>query len=876
MKKINAIKELSALCRLDGHCLNFLTPVDDPLRGIPLGDGSTGLLFWPDKDKIVFNINNTDLWRETDETEIHNWNSESEENTNALLSAGVLEISFNSPAFETIYQQDYKASLSLKTATLDMHSKTYFSEVDLKAFCLQKEHTCVIEFDADFTEEAFCSVKLENWGSRTFGHWYAQINRDASLGLDGTDCMIDGNIAFIKRNLNDKVFCTALYIDEINDKKVLNKHSAQIETKKSKKQKNRLLLTVCIAKDFENAVKLAKQRISFVKENLSLSYSEHKRNWAEFWDKSYVELDDNYLENLWYLNNYYAFCQMQGNYPPHFCNGIWGFNHDFVPWNHMFHWNMQLAYWNLLASGHGELTKCYLDFRYRQLSSAIMTGKKYRNVDGALYTDVTGANAVCDANTVDNLTPGAQIAHAFWQYYLYSGDFDYLCEKGYEVILNTAMLYFNLLKKGDDGFYHLYRSQAYESSPIMDDVITDCGAMRMVFGDLIDCVDLLTEKGKIKKPDFYDKLKEIIKNLAPIKTVPLEDDEYEIKDGKKVIANGVGKGTEIKYDAVPVAGIFCGEERNPDEAELEDCDYWSKIKKGDLIRNTFSSDKLKHYYGFPDPEYSYVFPNACIGLKNKDEKLFCAMQNLMLMKEPFCLSDGQVSVGNTENVPEMGWSLTPIVLARLGLADLLKVRLDNSIVGWQWYPNGLGHYGAYESMQNESNLKFFTHNVKDVQTGERFDFPAFPFRHFDYEMLPITAMAVNEMLLQSFEGVIRVFPAVVKNYSGSFKLLAQNQITVFSSMTNGEVDYICLCGQGENIKLVNPWDNAPLIVDENGEKIPFEQSTEDNERILNLSLKDGILITRPDTDFLLHDIVLAENKNFKFKKRSKLGIPKMY
>lgn len=876
MNNIRAIDNLSSALRLDGHNLNFLTPVADPLRGIPLGDGSTGLLYWPDNDKLVFNINNTDLWKESDEKEIRNWDSDTEENTNALLSAGVLELTYNNPAFETVYQQNYKATLSLKNATLDMHSKTYFSDVRLKAFCSEKVQSAVIEIDSCFSEEVSCNITLKNWGSRTFGHWYAQINRDATVGLDDTDCKIADGIVFIKRNLRKKVFCTALYTENGEIRTVVNSHCARVSTEKSKTQKNILILTVAVAEDFDSAVALAKERIENVRSDIGKVYSDHESAWKRFWDKSYIQLDDDYLENLWYLNYYYANCEMKGFYPPHFCNGIWGFNHDFVPWNHMFHWNMQLEYWGLLAAGHADLTKCCLNFRSRQLPAAIAAGKKYRSVDGALYTDVTGANAACDANTVDNLTPGAQIAHAFWQYYLYSGDFDYLYRVGYDVIYNSAKLYYNLVKKGNDGFYHLYRSQAYESSPIMDDVITDNGAMRTVFGDLINCIDLLTEKNKIKKPDCYEKIKEILNNLAPVKTVAMEDDEYKIFNGEKVIASGVGAGTKIKCNEVPVVGIFCGEERNPDEAELEDCEYWSKMKKGDLIRNTFSSKKLKHYYGFPNPEYSYVFPNACMGLSKKDDSLFCAMQNLLMMSEPFELSDDQISLNRTEKVPGMGWSLDTIILARMGMAEQLKQRLNDTVAAWQWYPNGLGHYGPYENMQNESNLRFFTHNVKDAATGERFDFPAWEFRHFDYEMLPITAMAINEMLLQSYEGVIRVFPSVTQGYTGSFKLHAEGGSIVYSSITDGRVDYIYICGNGKNVKIVNPWGKTPIIGDADGNQVNFREITEHNEKIIVCDISGCILITDNANGFNIPNIALSENKQAKKKKRSSLGIPKMY
>ena len=47
---------------ISAHDLVFLSPVDDPTYGIPIGDGSTGCLIWPEADRLVFAVNNTDLW----------------------------------------------------------------------------------------------------------------------------------------------------------------------------------------------------------------------------------------------------------------------------------------------------------------------------------------------------------------------------------------------------------------------------------------------------------------------------------------------------------------------------------------------------------------------------------------------------------------------------------------------------------------------------------------------------------------------------------------------------------------------------------------------------------------------------------------------
>jgi len=51
--------------------------------------------------------------------------------------------------------------------------------------------------------------------------------------------------------------------------------------------------------------------------------------------------------------------------------------------------------------------------------------------------------------------------------------------------------------------------------------------------------------------------------------------------------------------------------------------------------------------------------------------------------------------------------------------------------------------------------------------------PAKPFVQSGLEPQSIIGAAVNEMLLQSHEGKIRVFPAVPEHFEAAFKLLAQ-------------------------------------------------------------------------------------------------------
>ena len=884
---VRKIKDSDTLERVKKHALHFYSPIDDPLAGICLGDGKTGCLIWPDKDKISIAVNHTDLWDLTDTNEIKNWDLSEEENSNSLNHAGRLEIEFRAPVFENIYQKEYEASLSLDDATYSLKSETPFSRINVSAYSDSESGVTVLRLEGSFQEKTGIEINLKNWGSRTFAHWYAQMRRKIEKGLDGTFAKANDKGIYILRKFSNKFFCIGVCIDSESEteKTVINSHFAKISADPQKEISFALYLTVAIENSAETAFETAYGRICRAAENESKVRDNHISYWKNFWEKTNIKIDNSYYEALWYLNAYYGNSEMHGDYPPHFCNGIWGFNHDFVPWGHFFHWNMQLQYWAHLASGHANLMKPYLLFRYRQLPSAVRFAKKYYGVEGALYTDVTGANAVCDENTIKNLTPCAQISNDYWNYYLYSGDKEFLFEYGFPVIYQSALFYTNMVKKGEDGYYHIYKSQAYESSPIMDDVIVDHSAIRVLLKVADECMTLMANENRLESK--YDKRKEwalIRTNLSPIKLIPMEEDEYKTVNGEMFIDRGWAKGAKIESNLVPVTGVFCGEKRKPDEAEYEDSEYWNTVKKGDLIRSSFLTDKRKPYYGMPDPEYAAVFPNPCVGLKDRESDLFKSMVNLMRLKNRFVITDNeQVTYNEKEDYAAMGWSLDAIVLARLGMAERLEERLNESIMAWQVYPNGLGHYGGY-SLLKESFLRFYYNKVKDCDAPEnKVAFPAWEFRHFDLEMLPVTAMAINEMLLQSFEDRIRLFPACKDNFSGSFKLYAANGALVYSQMTDGTVDYIYLeIKRGGKINIVKPWESdfADIYLSD-GKKLTVSADNSDcGDRIisLNLSEKESVLILPEKVD---PEDIKIHNENKEIPKvlrmgKARLGIEKMF
>ena len=893
------IKKYNSRCaqteRVSAHDLVFKSPINDPTYGIPVGDGGTGCLIWTEPDRLVFAVNNTDLWDFQDSKEsFSNWSAEEMEYSTSLRHAGRLELRFDAPVFDLLYQKDYEARLSLADAHMDLRAQTPFSDVSVSAFASHETSVTVITCEAEFQDSTSPNVLLERWGSRTFAGWYSSVRRDPSIGLTGTDSIADteNGAVYITQQLNGHSFCIAAAAEPSGPEfavERLHGRAGKFSFANGKKISFRIYLTVADSDSEASALALAKERLNAaVQAGAEKIYERHAEEWREVWERAFISIPDDYMENLWYMNIYYANSEMRGKYPPHFCNGIWGFQHDFVPWNYYFHYNMQLEYWPLLTANQPELLKPYMDFRFRQLPYAERLALKHKGVEGALYTDVASATGACDLNTLDNLAPGSQIAQTFWKYYKFTGDREFLLNKARHMIRQTALFYTNLVKLGEDGLYHIYRSEAYESSPRMDDSITDHSAMRAIFQIALDCMNELERLGKLDvKEDCREKIRNIFENLSPIKTVELQEDEYYEKDGRKYIANGVGKDKPVNSCLAPVTGVFCGEKRNL--GIYEDAEYWNNLPAGTLIRTTFNSERLKQYYGMPVPELSVVMPGGVVGLKDKGEALFDALVNIMRLAKRTKVNEEQLKLNDNDDVPNMGWQINMIVLARLGLAEELTDTINDAIKTWQWYPNGLGHYGGYIDSITESNLRFYRRMVHAAGKDEKFLFPAWQFRHFDYETLPVIATAINEMLLQSHENRIRLFPACLPDFSGAFKLAAEGGFIVKSQMKDGAVIFAEIeSSRGGLVRLVDPWGENRVYAAKitppgiEGGYIETIPDMADNIAEIEVGAGEHILITKTADDAENYGASLnyCENKtrNIENKRfgRSQLGVPRMF
>jgi hypothetical protein len=268
---------------------------------------------------------------------------------------------------------------------------------------------------------------------------------------------------------------------------------------------------------------------------------------------------------------------------------------------------------------------------------------------------------------------------------------------------------------------------------------------------------------------------------------------------------------------------------------------------------------------FPCVPSSPVFPSGLVGLAHQGDRLF----------------DQEVASALWYGSEAIGFDPVPVVLARLGLADQLAADLERFPGRWQLYCNGWPQWGPDGQMEKEANSFFLTYRVRNAGVGSRepgtTPFPNWPFRYTSMEPISILATAMNESLLQSYDGVIRVAPACPAGKRARFTLHATGGFIVSSELKRGAVQWICVQSlHGNPCRIALPWAKAVAQSNLNGRSVM-------TDRIAEIKTKAGeIILLIPEAAAAHRWLTLPEsprmNEDVKYDRSGKaqLGLPAMY
>ena len=499
-----------------------------------------------------------------------------------------------------------------------------------------------------------------------------------------------------------------------------NKARATIHGEKSCEME--IYVSVATSRDAQNPFEKAKR---IVKESMGRGYesilSKHKDWWHSFWSESFIDLSDDFMENLWYLNQYFlACCSKKGKVAP----GLYGnwITNDSSSWHGDYHlnYNFQQQYWGVYAGNHLELASPYYDFIYRILPMAKKEARDIYNCRGAKYP-LTAYPTKMDRNPYPVppwdrcMCMSAWAAQGFWWHYQYTKDLDFLKEKAYPVIYQCARFYQDFMKK-EEGKYVIWPTVSPEHHGITrnfelnKNCTIDLALIKFLLKATIEASQILDVDEKEREV-----FKEMLSNIADYPTCQTSEGMFFVD---------VENASPITYNVpVPVAPVVPGEDIGMD----------SPKEQYEIAKNTAEKIKIN---------------------------------------------------GND------GYIILPIAWMRLGLKEKYETFRE-------WTVTRVRHNGAlgmYPSAQNSGPVV------------ENFAFTA----------------VINEMLLQSYNGKIRVFPSLPDTMEAKIaNLRAAGAFLVSAEIDKGDVKYIAVKSlKGSICTVVIPWE---------GEEIGLRDMTEKKE-----------------------------------------------
>ncbi|MBU4212179.1 MAG: hypothetical protein KKD33_06310 [Verrucomicrobia bacterium] len=193
-----------------------------------------------------------------------------------------------------------------------------------------------------------------------------------------------------------------------------------------------------------------------------------------------------------------------------------------------------------------------------------------------------------------------------------------------------------------------------------------------------------------------------------------------------------------------------------------------------------TSHSLKENKNSENVECEVIFPWELVGMGSEEKELEMALKTFRARRWQ----------------PAGGWDQGAVWAARLGSATEAVRNITAHAAGGQRWPQGF--WNTPGGLYTASVL---------------YDFAGF-------DPAGVNATSTSEMLLQSWDGRIRVWPAAPNKWNGVFYLRAQTGFMVTSERTGGEVVYVAVESLfGDACRITSPWKEEEWRVTRDGKEV---------------------------------------------------------
>lgn len=459
-----------------------------------------------------------------------------------------------------------------------------------------------------------------------------------------------------------------------------------------------------------------------------------RRYWKAFWQQcAVVRLGNDFLENLYYVSRYAFACSsgkgMRTSYKICGLYGLWTHD-DFTIWgNGVFSdVNIEMAYQHVFSSNLLHHFQPFVDMVWAQRSGARYRARQMFKVEGAAY----GTKWLC---------AGPWYCSLLWDYYLYSGDEQYLREKAYPIMQDVAEFYASLMQKDAQDRYFTFGSAPPERTNLLldrqdtmgfagyyKDVTIDLAFLKKLYGALIEAGEILGTAA-----DRVAGWRDILKHFPEYPT-------GQTRYGKTIFEMAELNNPSLCYHPNTLAPVY------------------------------------------PAGEFHLSSPPK--------------LRRLAEATVRSCIDNAGGICWYTFNAP---WAAA--ALARLGLGDEAEGMLHRWVIDTYTDPSGLvgREHGRFY-------IPFFRFEPR-------------PSNAVLFEAFCGLVAAVNEMLIQTHQGVVFLFPALPASWrDASFeRMRVPGAFLVSAERRGGEVVSVEIqSDKGGELKVHNIWGNKSVLIHGSG------------------------------------------------------------
>lgn len=762
------------------HDVVYTSPPFEGYNGLPIGCGSWGGMIWFSESSVLWQLNHTDSYDSTAKP-VNGYQGA------ILRSLGRLELDLGCPHFSPIYRSCFSARINLGEGRITIASESVFGKLDLTILIDPVSGIGMIQIQQSPSLKALAGdmrVSLERWGSPPQGWWYNRLDPCDTADLGITEAVFTDGTAILSSRFGNRLGSIRMRLQQEDGLSLttsrLRPHRVEADIPRS--GSGTIDLILCCRVSQLNASNPPAQDATF---DLAAPNGIQKSTsnwWKEYWDRFFFSIGDDYVENLVYLHLYYMGCSGYGENPAAFNGAIWLWNRDVRNWAFPHHWNTQQAYWGLLSANQTELVETYLR-TYSRMLPRLRENASERGLDGAILSEIHDFEGTAISADVpemrDNYTQLPQVALMAWWHYRMTLNVEFLRSHGYPLLRSSAESLISLIEENESGVVSIRPASTYED-------------------------DRKDDQGRLLR--FHNSVTTLSMSKAVFQAVA-------IAAGRLDMDKEFGERCAVLASRLPDPAV-----------NLKDSSRGPTISSGTLVTTGECAEVEDHNHG---PIFSPVFPANLVGLNDKGTGIFNA------------------AVNSIETYQMYVNAITPtvVIAARLGLSEHCLSRIEAIVQNLQHFPNGLFYnidhwfihskatkpdcgewagktdmaalqrdYIYDRSLQYTVEVPGNEDRAQDVPAGRR-GISMQDFIQAGLEPIGHLSCGVFEMLLQSHESAIRIFPSYPVQWEGQFSLRAYGGFIISSHKRAFESPaYVHIRAlEGGRLVICNPWVNLTSI-----------------------------------------------------------------